>query len=299
LKPRPPSETPAPAWRSAAWRAHLKDVTLRGRRTHYLDIGDGPAVVLVHGVASAWAAWFCNISELAIDHRVIAVDLPGFGRSDGLTGPVTIRHYVEALVELLDHLEVGDVRMVGHSFGGIVAQQFASRKPERTTALVLVASGASLGVAQETIFRGLAVGSALLNPVPRKLLRRAVFGAMAMAPLRQVLIGLAVHNPAVVSPEMAAHMMSAACCSRGTAAAIIAALEALRLQDLRPTACPTLVVGGGRDRLVSEASLRYSAAAIPGARVEILQDVGHIPMFECPSEFNALLRSFLAEVAAA
>jgi pimeloyl-ACP methyl ester carboxylesterase len=85
LKPRPPSKTPAPAWRSAAWRAHLKDVTLRGRSTHYLDIGDGPAVVLVHGVASAWAARFCNIPELAIDHRVIAVDLPGFGRSDGLS----------------------------------------------------------------------------------------------------------------------------------------------------------------------------------------------------------------------
>jgi pimeloyl-ACP methyl ester carboxylesterase len=274
-------------------------VTLRGRRTHYLDIGDGPAVVLVHGAASAWAAWFCNISELALDHRVIAVDLPGFGRSDGLTGPVTIRHYVDALVELIDHLEVGDVRIVGHSLGGIVAQQFASRHPERTTALVLVASGASPGVAQETIFRAIAMGSALLNPMPRKLLRRAVFGAMAMAPLRQVLIGRAVHNPVVVSREMAAHMMAAACCSRGTAAAITAALEGLRPQDVRPTACPTLVVGGGRDRLVSEASLRSLAAAIPGARVEILQDVGHIPMFECPSAFNALLRSFLAEVAAA
>jgi pimeloyl-ACP methyl ester carboxylesterase len=50
---------------------------------------------------------------------------------------------------------------------------------------------------------------------------------------------------------------------------------------------------------VSEASLRYSAAAMPGVRVEILEDVGHIPIFECPTTFNALLRSFLAEVAAA
>jgi pimeloyl-ACP methyl ester carboxylesterase len=274
-------------------------VTLRGGRTHYLDVGEGPAVVLVHGVASAWASWFSNIPELAADHRVIAPDLPGFGRSDGLTEPVSIRHYVNALVELLDHLEIGDARIVGHSFGGIVAQQFASRNPERTAALVLVASGTPPGVVQETIFRSLAVGSALLNPMPRKLLRRAVFGAMAMAPLRQLLIGSAVHNPAIVSRELAGHMMSAACCSRGTAAAIIAALAAVRMQDLRPITCPTLVVGGGRDRLVPEASLRYSAAAIPGARVEILEDVGHAPMFECPVAFNELLRSFLDEMTAA
>jgi pimeloyl-ACP methyl ester carboxylesterase len=295
----PADGTPAKPWRSAAWHAHLHDVVLRGRRMHYLDIGQGPAVVLVHGLASAWAAWFCNISELAASYRVIAVDLPGFGRSDGFAGPVELRDYVDALVELLDHLAVGDVRIVGHSFGGIIAQQFASRCRERTTALVLVASGASPSVVQETIFRGLAVGSALLNPVPRKLLRRAVFGAMAMAPLRQVLIGRAVHNPTVVSRELAAHMMSGACCSRGTAAAIIAALSALRLEDLRPTACPTLVVGGGRDRFVSEASLRYLAAATRCARVEILEDVGHNPMFERPAAFNALLRSFLDEVAAA
>src|SRR6202011_3460935 len=125
MNSRSPAGTPASPGGWAAWRAHHQDVTPRGRRTHSLDIGHGPAVVLVHGVASVWAAWFCNIPELARDHRVIAVDLPGFGRSDGLPGPVKIRHYVDALVELLDHLEVADVRIVGHSWWGVVAQQFA------------------------------------------------------------------------------------------------------------------------------------------------------------------------------
>jgi pimeloyl-ACP methyl ester carboxylesterase len=122
---------------------------------------------------------------------------------------------------------------------------------------------------------------------------------MTMTPLRRVLIGRAVHDPAAVSCELAAHMMSAACCSRGTAAAISAALTALRIHDSGPITCPTLIVGGGRDQLVSEGSLRLSAAAIRGARLEILADVGHNPMFERPMAFNALLRLFFDEVAAA
>jgi pimeloyl-ACP methyl ester carboxylesterase len=286
-------------WRSAAWHAHLHDVVLRGRRTHYLDIGDGPAVVLVHGLASGWAAWFRNIPELAASYRVIALDLPGFGRSDGFAGPVELRDYVDALVELLDHLAVGDVRIVGHSLGGIVAQEFAASNPQRTAALVVVASGGRPHGVQEAIFRGLAVGCALLYPMPRPLIHGAVWGAMAVTPVRKLMIGRVVHDPAVIPRELATHMMSAACYSRGTAAAVRAALRALRQQDLRRITCPTLVVSGGRDRLVSEASFEYYAAAIPDARHEVLAAVGHIPMFECSAAFNALLRSFLDEVAAA
>jgi cis-3-alkyl-4-acyloxetan-2-one decarboxylase len=289
----------ATPWRSAAWRAHLYDVALRGRRMHYLDIGEGPGVVLVHGLASAWATWFCTIPELAASYRVIAVDLPGFGRSDGFAGQVEVRDYADALVELLDHLAVGDVRIVGHSLGGIVAQEFAAGNPERTAALVVVASGGRPRGIQEAIFRGLAVGSALSYPLPRPVIHRAVLGAMAVTPVRKLMIGRVVHDPAVVPRELAIHMMSAACYSRGTATAIRAALRALRREDRRQITCPTLIVGGGRDRLVSETSLKYYTAAIPGARYEMLPTVGHIPMFECPAAFNALLRSFLDEVAAA
>src|SRR6516225_5840582 len=201
MKRKPAEEVLAAPWRSAAWQAHLHDVVLRGRRTHYLDIGEGPAVVLVHGLASAWAAWFCNIPELAASYRVIAVDLPGFGRSDGFAGAVEIGHYVDALIQLLDHLGVSDVRIVGHSLGGIVAHRFAAGNPERTAALVIVASGGPPHGVPEPIFHGLAMGSTLLNPVPRPMIRRAVLGAMAITPLRQLLVGQVVHDPAGVSHD--------------------------------------------------------------------------------------------------
>jgi pimeloyl-ACP methyl ester carboxylesterase len=290
--------SPAP-WRSAAWRAHLHDVVLGGRRTHYLDIGEGPAVLLVHGLASGWVAWFCNIPELAANYRVIAVDLPGFGRSESLAGPVDIRHYVEAIVQLLDHLDVGEVRIVGHSMGGLVAHEFAAANPERTAALVVVASGGRLHGIQDALFRGLAVGSAVLSSMPRPLIRRAVLGAMAVKPVRELMIGRVVHDSAVVPRKLATHMVSAACYSRGMSDAIHAALSAVRRQDGRRITCPTLVVGGGRDRLVSQAALKYFAVAIPSARCEVLPAAGHVPMFEQPAAFNALLHSFLDEVAAA
>jgi pimeloyl-ACP methyl ester carboxylesterase len=263
-------------WRSRAWQQHVAYTVLAGRRMRYIDVGEGPAVILVHGLASTWSAWHRNILELATDHRVIAVDLPGFGRSDRLRGPVEIRHYADALRRLLDQLGVGRVRIVGHSMGGIIAQQFASRLPERSAALVLVACGGPAGRLQESFFR-----------------------AMAVAPLRRQLIGWVVHDPSVVSRELAADMIATACRAPGTAAAVRASLRDMHQQDTGLIACPTLVVAGRRDRIVSLTSIDRVAAAIPGARYEIMPDAGHNPMFEHPEAFNALLRSFLEEFRAA
>jgi pimeloyl-ACP methyl ester carboxylesterase len=286
----------AGTWRPAAWQRHLNHVVLAGGRMHYLDVGHGPAVVFVHGLASEWSVWFRNISALALDHRVIAVDLPGFGGSDGLGGRVEIRHFVDALIQLLDQLEVGRVRMVGHSLGGVIAQQFAARYPARAAALVLVATGGPPRRVQASLLRGLAAGSVVLNRGPLPVFVPALRVAMAAQPVRELLLRSVVHDPAIVSRELAVDMVTAACRSPGTAAALNAALRAVRHQDLRSITCPTLIVGGSRDRLVPVASLNYVAAGIAGARREIMPEVGHHPMFERPEAFNALLRGFLLDV---
>jgi pimeloyl-ACP methyl ester carboxylesterase len=286
-------------WRREAWQQHLNEVVLAGRRMHYLDVGDGPVVVLVHGLASEWSVWFRNISALALDHRVIAVDLPGFGRSDSLGGRVEIRHYVVALNQLLDHLDVGGVRMVGHSLGGIIAQQFATRYPSRTAALVLVATGGPPNRRLIVLLRSLAASSVVLNRGPRTVFSSALRVAMGGQRVRQLLLGLIVHDPGTVPRELAEEMVIAACRSPDTAAALKAALRAVRHQDLRSAACPTLTVGGSCDRLVPVASLGYVADRIAGARREIMPKVGHHPMFERPEVFNTLLRSFLHDIESA
>jgi pimeloyl-ACP methyl ester carboxylesterase len=114
-----------------------------------------------------------------------------------------------------------------------------------------------------------------------------------------LLIGSIVHDPAIVSPELVDDMVSAACRSFGTAAVVNAALRTSRRQDVRLIGCPTLVVGGERDRLVSPRSLDDVATSITGARLEVMPDVGHHPMFERPDDFNVLLRGFFDDLRAA
>jgi pimeloyl-ACP methyl ester carboxylesterase len=283
-------------WRSAAWQPHLNRVMLGGRGVEYLDIGQGPVVVLVHGLASAWPVWFRNISELAAEHRVIAVDLPGFGGSDNFGGRVEIDHYVEALIRLLDRLEVRRVRMIGHSLGGIIAGQFAAQHPSRTEALVLVATGVSPRRQQVLLLRGVAASIVLLNRGRLPLFEMAVRAAMAAAPLRRLLLRPIIHDPAAVSRELATDMMTGAGNSPGAAAALKAALRAVRQRDLRAVACPTLIVGGACDRMAPAASLDHLASMIVGARKEVMTDAGHHPMFERPEAFNALVRGFFQDV---
>jgi pimeloyl-ACP methyl ester carboxylesterase len=283
-------------WRSAAWRQHLNRVMFRGRWIEYLDIGRGPVVVLVHGLASAWPVWFRNISELAAEHRVIAVDLPGFGGSDNFGGRVEIDHYVDALIQLLDRLEVQRVKMIGHSLGGIIAGQFAAQHPSRTEALVLVATSVSPRRHQVLLLRGLVVSIALFNHGRLPLFGVAVRAAMAAAPLRRFLLRPIVHDPAAVSRELATDMMTGAGNSPGATAALKAALRAVRQQDLRAVACPTLIVGGACDRMAPAASLDDLASAIVGARKEVMAEAGHHPMFERPAAFNALVCGFFQEV---
>jgi pimeloyl-ACP methyl ester carboxylesterase len=283
-------------WRSAAWQPHLNRVVLGGKGIQYLDVGQGPVVVLVHGLASAWPVWFRNISELAGAHRVIAVDLPGFGGSDNFGGRVEIDHYVDALIRLLDRLEVRRVRMIGHSLGGIVAGQFAAQHPSRTEALVLVATSVSPRREQVLLLRGVAASIVLLNRSRLPLFEVAVRAAMAAAPVRRLLLRPMIHDPAAVSRELATDMMTGAGNSPGATDALKAALRAVRQRDLRAVACPTLIVGGACDRLTSAASVDHLAGAIVGARKAVLADAGHHPMFERPEAFNALVRDFFQDV---
>jgi pimeloyl-ACP methyl ester carboxylesterase len=283
-------------WRPAAWQQHLNRVTFSGRGIEYLDIGQGPVVVLVHGLASAWPVWFRNISELAAEHRVIAVDLPGFGGSDSFGGRVEIDHYVDALVRLLDRLEVRRVKMIGHSLGGIIAGRFAAQHPSRTEALVLVATSVSPRRQQVLLLRGLAASVVLLNRGRLPLFGVAMRAAMAAAPVRRILLRPIIHDPAAVSRELATDMMTGAGNSPGATAALKATLRAVRRQDLRAVACPTLIVGGACDRMVPAASLDHLASVMVGARKEVLADAGHHPMFERPEAFNALVCGFFQDV---
>jgi len=147
------------------------------------------------------------------------------------------------------------------------------------------------------MLRALGAGLEIVSWGPRPVLGAAASLAMATPGVRRLLLGPAVHDPDAVSRALATDMMTAAFGYPGTSAALRAGLRAVAHDDGGLITCPTLVVAGDHDRVVPLVPQEDLAAAISGARLEVMSDVGHHPMFEQPDVFNALLFEFLDGIA--
>ena len=114
---------------------------VRGRTVAFRQLGAGPVVVLVHGLAGTMETWDRVIEDLSSSCTVVAMDLPGHGRSAAPAGDYSLEAYASCVRDLLDALGHRVATVVGHSLGGGVAMQFAHDYPERCERLVLVSSG--------------------------------------------------------------------------------------------------------------------------------------------------------------
>ena len=304
--PQPPDRRAYPAGggvpRTGAPPFLKRSLTVAGRRLRYVDVGAGPTLLLVHGLGASWRVWEDNIVDLAVDHRVIAVDLPGFGRSQTQLGAVTIARYAEALAELLDRLDLSATTCVGHSLGGIIAQHLAVLYPARVEALMLVSSAGQTPGRQELLsLRMLALTSSVLSRLPG-LAPLATIGfrtTLSLGPVRRRVLQRAIHDPAGYPASLAAEMLTGAMFSPGFADALRAGLTLVGAEEAATIRCPTLIVAGERDRFISAEAVGAAAALIPGAVIEIWPDVGHHPMLERRATFNARLRRFVRETAPA
>ena len=113
-------------------------IELNGVKHHYISKGEGPPVVLVHGLGGTVHAWYGVVENLALHHHVVALDLRGHGRSDAGRAGVSIANYAEDVRALIEALELPAVTLVGHSMGTLIAQQLAATRPEVVDQLVLV-----------------------------------------------------------------------------------------------------------------------------------------------------------------
>lgn len=283
---RPPS--PAGRW-LVSLGLEERFATLEGLRVRYLRTGRGPAVLLIHGLASSIYTWKDEIPALARDHEVVALDLPGFGGSDQ-PADLAFDLYPRVVVGLLDQLGIARASLVGNSLGGAVASVVAAQQPARVDRLVLIdAAGFNLhGPHRPTLVR-LAAHPLAESVVSHLPLRRLV----VTVGLRQVF-----HDDAKVTEECLNEYLTGAW-RPGTLASLrsLAASQypspAETEELLHRVEAPTLVVWGGEDTWIPLAHADRFVAAIRDARKIVLPGVGHTPQEESPEAVVRLLLQFL------
>jgi pimeloyl-ACP methyl ester carboxylesterase len=279
-----PPHPPGQWWQRAGVEPRYEDLT--GLRVRYVRRGHGPAVVLVHGLASSMYTWADVIPALAKDHDVVAVDLPGFGGSD-IPDDLSPSVYPDTVLALMDRLGISRATLIGNSLGGAVAVVLAARHPERVRRLVLIDSaGFNLDPSRRPlILRLLGFGpvAAALDALP---VRRSV----VTAALRQVF-----YDRAHVTPEKVEEYLAPLARPGATEAirSLLARQAAFGLPALvREVRVPTMIVWGRNDRWIPAADADRFASAIPAARKVVLEECGHVPQEERPAELVHLLEEF-------
>ncbi len=281
-------------WLDVDWRRHQRWVLVDGQPINTVEIGSGPPVVFVHGLSGSWPNWLEQLPVFGANHRAIAMDLPGFGHSPMPTEPITISGYGRLLDGLLDALDVDAAAIVGNSMGGFVSTELAISFPQRVERLVLVSPaglstfGDRRGANALTALRRLEV---LVGAYTAWLASKS--GRVTRRPLlRQATLGMVAAHPSRLPGALAAELLQGA-----GKPGFVQALEAnltYQLRDRLPEiACPTLIVWGDRDRVITVRDADVYAELIPGSQKVIFSDTGHVPMIERPAAFNALLEDFL------
>ena len=275
--------------------ACVQYVTIHGYRRAFVKLGEGPALLLIHGIGDSSDTWRTVMEELAKDHTVIAPDLLGHGRSEKPRADYSVAAYANGMRDLLSVLEVDRVTVVGHSLGGGVAAQFAYQFPERCERLVLVGSG-GVGRSVSPLLRLAAIpGVEALMPLfglpPVK-----AFSRMAADVLRQfdTAIGrdaeevLAVFDslPDTTARRAILRTLRSAVDWRGQ---VITMLDRAYLAE----GMPTLVIWGRRDAVIPMGHGRLAHAAMPGSEFEIFDEAGHFPHHTDPTRFIQLVTDFV------
>jgi pimeloyl-ACP methyl ester carboxylesterase len=288
-----------PEWMDVDWRLHQRWLMVHETPIDVMDLNptSHDTIVFVHGHAGSWTNWLGQLPELSRTHRVVAPDLPGFGRSPLPNHRISMTEYARDIDELMDQLNVSSACVVGNSMGGFIAAELAIRFPHRVSSLVLVsAAGLSKRYAQLPARlmaqAGYERAVKLIAPLTRVPPQRASW-LVKRRRLRAATLGLVAAHPSQLPPQIAWELIRGA----GTPA-VAAASRAIANYDFRhrlpEIACPTLIVWGDRDLTVPVSAAHEFARLIPDSEKVIFEDTGHVPMIERPARFNALLEQFLA-----
>lgn len=279
----------------------VRFMDVHGYRRAFVKTGHGPALLLLHGVACDHTTWDRVIRPLARNHTVIAPDLLGHGRSAKPRADYSLGAFANGMRDLLSILGIDRATIVGHSYGGGVAMQFAYQFPELTERLVLVAPG---GVGPE------------VNPMLRLVTVpgfRQVMGALTLPGVRHLnrtglQLAHAMGLPGTRDVDEIAKIYDSLAPSdaRGAIQQVLRGVVDLRGQYVTMTdraylteSMPIAVVWGAQDPIIPASQAEVVKRLAPGARVEIIQDSGHFPHRDHSKQFVRILRNFIDTTAPA
>ncbi|MCP4448546.1 MAG: alpha/beta hydrolase [Myxococcales bacterium] len=259
-------------------------MTIDGVRLHYVDVGEGPPVVLIHGFGSSLEIWHKVVPELSPDHRVIAIDLKGFGWSSRPEGDYSPTEQGRLVLALLSKLGVERADIVGHSWGGSVALALALQAPERVERIALY--GAWIYEEQLPPFflwaRAWGVGEFLFS---------AFYGERM-----EEQVAHAYYDPSSV-PQERLDAIEELFSRPGTKAAALTAVRDQRYDRIqkryKTLKHPTLLLWGRDDQVARLHFGERLRSDIPNARLNVYPRCGHIPMLEAAGASTRDLVEFL------
>ena len=277
-------------------QAEYKTISVWGLNIRYVEAGDGPVVLLLHGLADSLLSWYCNIDALAdAGYRVIAPDLPGSGGSDK---PDHLEYDPDSAADFVydftQELHVERFSLVGSSAGGLISGLFALEHPEMVEKMALVGSG-GFGRRVSWLLR------AVLVPV---------LGDIVYQPWVNEKMGITkrlFHRPPPILDELLLQMNHMRQLPGARAAVLRGIRSSITLRGVRKAAyildrlkssdVPLMTVWGAEDRIIPVQHAEDVRRELPGSIVEVIPECGHWPQMEKPSVFNPMLIDFLGEAA--
>ncbi len=279
----------------------LHHVTVHGHEVAYRTGGEGPVVLLVHGMAGSSDMWRPTIPLLAPHVTYVAPDLPGHGRSDKPRGDYSLGAQASFLRDLLVALGHERATVVGQSLGGGITLQFAYQFPERCERLALVCAG-GLGQEVNPLLRALTLpGAAFVLPVAFQPVYRdvvdGVVGLMRRIGLQPTPVAMETWRSycSLIEPETRRAFLSTLTAVVDVSGQRVSAHDRLYLAS----ALATLIIWGDADPIIPVAHAHTTHDAIPGSRLEIFGGAGHYPHCEDPVHFAEVLLDFIDTTPAA
>jgi pimeloyl-ACP methyl ester carboxylesterase len=269
-----------------------RELVVDGARLRYAVSGDGPPLMLVHGLGGTVENWRALAPALAERHRVLVPDLPGHGQSEALPEARNLDAFVAAVIALLDAENLERAVWIGHSLGGTIALRAAARRPDAVRGVVLAAAA---GVGSSTRLGRVTVTlMGLLEPGKAIAPHRQAWANSLLG--RRVAFGWwGVGDAAALEPAMAEAFFTGPAFHTNTRQAGRALLRTDPLAELDRITCPVLCLWGSSDKWVKlDDGIEYARRL--GAPLRTIAGCGHLLIGERPDACLAAIEEFVASL---